>query len=202
MIMAKSGYKSVHKRGVKRKKTAVAARKIKRRSGSEKRHERHFRCKLTLRAKKIVYAAIEVGLPISKCYHLINVSQSAFGTYMDYGKDPRYPKFYNFRCKIKKIEKNRELEALRVIRMAGQGGFVAKQTKIKTNSKGTTITKITSTLSPQWQAAAWFLERKDKLNWSREGMGEQSKSPSELAEEVQVAQTLLQNSVPTEEEEK
>jgi hypothetical protein len=194
----KGKYKEVKSRGDLKMKIMVPVRKIKRRKGSMKKEERANKCKLTLRAKNIVYAAIEAGLPISKCAHLIGVDHTTFYTYMKYGEDPRYAKFYEFRRKIKRIEKNRELEALKVIREAASGGFVVKRTKIKTSNRGMTVTKEESTLSPQWQAAAWFLERKDKLNWSREGLGETNKTPGELAEEVQAAQAHLYNSVPTE----
>ena len=73
---------------------------------------------------------------------------------MDYGKDPRFKKYYHFVQKLKRIEKQREVEALNVIRTAAKGGFVVKQTKIKTSNTGTEVTTVESTLAPHWQAAA------------------------------------------------
>lgn len=155
--------------------------------------------KLNLRARKIVYAAVEAGLPITRCHNLIGVDRTTFYTYLKYGEDPRYTKFFNFRQKIKKIERRREIEALKVIKESAKGGFKKIKTKIQTGDKGNIITRTESTLSPQWQAAAWFLERKDKSNWGRDTIGE-NKSAAELAAEIQEAQLALLNSVPTEED--
>jgi hypothetical protein len=187
--------KRVKARGHSRKRSIdVPKRKLRRRAGCE--NIRALPCKLTLRARKIVYAAIEMGLPLTRCHNLIGVNQSTMYTYLKYGEDPRYKKFYNFRQKIKKIERRRELEALKVIRESAKGGFTKIKTVIQTGDKGNVITRTTSTLSPQWQAAAWYLERKDKSNWGRDTIGE-SKSAAELAADIQEAQLALFNSVPT-----
>lgn len=187
--------KRVKARGHARKRSIdVPRRKIKRRPGSDNYKSKPS--KLTLRARKIVYAAVEAGLPVSRCHSLIGVNESTMYTYLKYGEDPRYEKFYKFRQKIKKIERRREIEALKIIRESAKGGFIKKKTKVQTGDKGTVITTTETTLSPQWQAAAWFLERKDKSNWGRDTMGE-SKSVAELAAEIQEAQMAIYNSIPT-----
>jgi len=196
--MANRKLKRVKARGHSRKRSIdVPVRKLKRRAGCD--HINSLPCKLTLRARKIVYAAVEIGLPITRCHNLIGVNQSTMYTYLKYGEDPRYKKFYNFRQKIKKIEKRREIEALKVIRESAKGGFKKVKTQIQTGDKGNVVTRTESTLSPQWQAAAWYLERKDKSNWGRDIMS-QTKSAAELAAEIQEAQLALYNSVPTEED--
>ena len=196
--MPKRNLKRVHARGHRRKrKIDVPKRKLKRRPGSD--NYKRIPSKLTLRARKIVFAAVEAGLPITRCHNLIGVNQSTMYTYLKYGEDPRYKKFYSFRQKIKRITARREIEALKVIRESAKGGFTKKKTKIQTGAKGTIITTTETTLSPQWQAAAWFLERKDKSNWGRDPVSE-GKSASELAQEIQDAQLLLQNSIPSEKE--
>ena len=106
---------------------------------------------------------------------------------------------HNFRNKINRIIARREIEALKVIRESAKGGFKKIKTKIQTGDKGNVVTRTETTLSPQWQAAAWFLERKDKSNWGRDPISE-SKSAAELAQEIQDAQLLLQNSIPETEE--
>lgn len=196
--MAKRKLKKVHVRGHKtNRKIEVPERKLKRRKGSDRITT--MPSKLTLRARKIVYAAIEAGLPITRCHSLIGVDQSTMYKYLKYGEDPRYRKYYNFRQKIKKIKARREIEALKVIRECAAGGFKKKKTKVQTGDKGTIITTTETTLSPQWQAAAWFLERKDKSNWGRDPVSD-AKSAAELAREIQEAQLLLQNSIPNEED--
>ena len=193
--MANRKLKRVKARGHARKRSIeVPVRKLKRRAGCN--HINSLPSKLTLRARKIVYAAIEAGLPITRCHNLIGVNQSTMYTYLKYGEDPRYKKFYNFRQKIKKIERRREIEALKAIRESAKGGFQKIKTKIQTGDRGNVITRTETTLSPQWQAAAWFLERKDKSNWGRDTIGE-SKSAAELAADIQEAQLALFNSVPT-----
>jgi hypothetical protein len=193
--MANRKLKRVHARGHSRKrKIDVPKRKLKRRAGSD--NYKSMPSKLTLRARKIVYAAVEAGLPITRCHSLIGVNQSTMYTYLKYGEDPRYKKFFNFRNKIKRIQARREIEALKVIRESAKGGFTKKKTKIQTGDKGTIVTTTETTLSPQWQAAAWFLERKDKHNWGRDPVSE-GKSAAELAKEIQEAQQLLYNSVPS-----
>lgn len=196
--MAKRNLKRVYARGHSRKrKIDVPKRKLKRRPGSD--NYRTMPSKLTLRARKIVFAAIEAGLPISRCHSLIGVNQSTMYTYLKYGEDPRYKKFYNFKNKINRIIARREIEALKVIRESAKGGFKKIKTKIQTGDKGNVVTRTETTLSPQWQAAAWFLERKDKSNWGRDPISE-GKSAAELAQEIQDAQLLLQNSIPETEE--
>ena len=193
--MANRKLKRVKARGHARKRSIdVPKRKLRRRAGCDQIHS--LPSKLTLRARKIVYAAVEAGLPITRCHNLIGVNQSTMYTYLKYGEDPRYKKYFNFRQKIKKIERRREIEALKVIRESAKGGFTKVKTKIQSGDKGHIVTRTESTLSPAWQAAAWFLERKDKSNWGRDVINE-SRSAAELAAEIQEAQLALFNSIPT-----
>lgn len=181
-----------------KRKIQVSRRKLKRRVGSEPGGGAPS--KLTLTARKIVYAAIEAGLPMNRCHGLIGVSPDSFNKYLKYGEDERLRKFYHFRQKIKRIQKERELEALNVIRTAGRGGFKITKTKYKTGNRGTEYEKTVSTMSPQWQAAAWFLERSYKDVYGRE-ISKEDKTPQEYAQEILEASQLVFNSVPTEEEE-
>jgi len=152
--------------------------------------------KFNIRNRKIIYAAIRIGLPISRCYSLIGVSQVIFNGWMEYGKDPRYKQFHNFRRKIKKIEKERELEALKVIQACGKGGITITKTKVKIGPKGTESERTTSTLAPQWTAAAWFLERTAKEVYGKD-MPVFTKTPDEYAREIKEASDMLLSSVPS-----
>jgi len=170
-------------------------RKLARRSGSEFISRGNNPSKFTIRNKKIVYAAIEIGLPITRCHALIGVSSLIFNGWLEYGKDPRYRRFYHFRNKIKKIERERELEALNVIRSCGKGGIKMTKTKVRIGPKGNEVERVTSTLAPQWTAAAWFLERTIKDIYGKD-VPIFTKTPQEYARDIQEASEILLNSVP------
>lgn len=180
------------------------ARKIKRRKlprpriSRRNRTHRGMKGKLTLAARKTAYAAAESGFPLNRLGRLIGVSKEQFNRYLDQGKDPKNKKQYRFVQKLKKIEKQRELEALNVIRIAGKGGFKITKNKYKTGDKGTEYTKEESILAPQWQAAAWFLERIYKDVYGKE-YSKQDKSPAEYAQEIHEATSLIFDSVPIQE---
>jgi len=175
-----------------RSKRLVPTRTIKRRKGSYKRTNN----KLTRRTKQILFEALSIGMSRVSACALAGISNKTFAQHMDYGKDPTLTKYYHFRQKIKKLEAKRQREALEVIRACGNGGLTIRKTKISNSDKDgfkTETQKIE--LAPQWQAAAWYLERKDKTNWGRDSVGE-TKTPNEIAQEVMEAQQALFSSVP------
>ena len=90
----------VHSGSTSSKRVRKPKRVLTRRAGRPYKFEPSL-TKFNIRNKKIVYAAIKIGLPISRCYSLIGVSQTIFNGWMEYGKDPRYKSFHNFRRKIK-----------------------------------------------------------------------------------------------------
>jgi len=170
----------------------VPTRQIKRRKGSYKKTNN----KLTRRTKQILFEALSIGMSRKSACALAGISDKTFAQHMDYGKDPTLTKYYHFRQKIKKLEAKRQKEALEVIRACGNGGLTIRKTKIKNSEKGGLETETQKIeLAPQWQAAAWYLERKDKTNWGRDSIGE-TKTPNEIAQEVMEAQQALFSSVP------
>ena len=179
----------VHSRG---RKVRKPRRKLARRAGSDQSGKD---TKFNIRNRKIVYAALEVGLPLSRCYALIGVSQLIFNGWLEYGKDARFKRYYNFRQKIKRIEKQRELEALEVIRLCGSGGITITKTRVKIGPRGQETEKTVSTLAPQWTAAAWFLERTARDVYSKD-MAVFTKTPQEYARDIQEASNALFDSVP------
>lgn len=151
--------------------------------------------KLTLKARKIIYTAIEAGLPLYRCHDLIGVSKTRFNTWLEYGDDPQYPLYFFWKQKIKKIRKQREIDALNIINNAASGGWKQTISKIKETEKGLEREFTEKTMAPQWQAAAWFLERLYKDVYGRE-LIKMEKTPEEYAREIHDAAKQLFNSVP------
>jgi len=152
---------------------------------------------LNRRVKKIIYAALKMGLPLRRCSDLVGVSVNTLGVWMEYGKDSRRKKFHDFRNKVLRIRIQRELDALKIIKQCGQGSFMKTDTVIKNGPKGIeTITKTTR-MYPQWQAEAWFLERRHKKSYGKEVVYD-SGSPDEQARKIKEAYDALSNSIPKE----
>ena len=171
--------------------------RIRRRSKLQRRFGSARGGLLNRRTKKIIFEAIKLGLPSSRCADLIGVSNHTFYMWLDYGKDTRRKKYFHFRRKVFEIKVERELSALRVIRECGQGSFIKTDTSIKSGPKGIeTITK-TSRMYPQWQAEAWFLERRYKKTYGKDIIYD-SGTPDEQAHKIKEAYDALQDSIPKE----
>lgn len=150
---------------------------------------------LNRRVKKIIYAALKLGLPLRRCSDLVGISTNTLNVWMDYGKDSRRKKFHSFRNKVLRIRIQRELDALKIIKQCGQGSFIKTDTVIKNGLKGIeTITKTTR-MYPQWQAEAWFLERRRKKTYSKETIYDSS-NPDEQARKIKEAYDALKDSIP------
>ena len=183
-----------YRRDKKRAIRKEPERKIKRRQGSSASHK----SKVTRQCRQILFEAITLGMTRKTACALAGINYQTFSNYMDYGKDKAFTKHYHFRKKILRLEAQRESQALEVIKEAAAGGKRVKKTKIKSGVKDS-FTEITdTTLAPQWQAAAWYLERKMKKDWGRDSI-QDAKTPAEIAHEVIEAQQLINNSIPIQE---
>ena len=134
---------------------------------------------LTRSVKQQIYEGVRIGMPMSRAAELAGINKNLFNMWMKRGQSPKpYPKFYRFINKLKQIERQREKEALEVIRNCGKGGFETKKTKIKIvgdgDNKQTTVEKTVRQSTPQWQAMAWYLERLHKKYYSREAVVDES----------------------------
>ena len=168
-------------------------RKIKRRSGIE-RKGRAF----TRRKRFIIYEALRAGLPIYRATSLANIGGDTYRKWMQKGKDKNRRIHYDFRKRVQSIQAGIEREKLDIIRRAAEGGEKVVETKITIGPKGKEITKTRKTLSPNWQAAAWFLERRYKEDYGREIFDKRGKDKDaeELAREVKEAADALFKSIP------
>lgn len=174
-------------------------RTIRRRWGySRDRRVRSF----TPRVRRLLYAAIEAGLPYNRSCEIVGVKYSNFKYWMDRGKtDPESSPYTQFRRYIRRIEARKEKELLRVIDKAAEGGSSVKEREITFHpDKGRTVKIRTKALLPNWKAAAWRLERKfpDEY-YLKDKESNSDKSPEEIAESICAAVASLENSVPEEE---
>jgi hypothetical protein len=188
---SKVGYK---KRTGRMSRRIDIGRRIKRRKGSEKKTNKN-KTKLTRRRKEILFKAVALGLSRTSACAIAGINTSTFRQYMDYGKDRTLKKYRFFAEKIISLEAQREYDALEVITKCSKGGYKIKKTKIKQGIKGMEIERTVSTMAPQWHAAAWFLERKLKDEWGRDSV-QQTKTPEEYAQEINMAARTLFGSVP------
>jgi hypothetical protein len=121
---------------------------------------------------------------------------------MDKGKDPANPDYYAFRKRIKKIEAQRESDLIATIERCAHGGCEIKETEVRIGPRGKEIKKRTKQMAPQWQAAAWRLER-----WMPDDYGlrpvnmNADQTPEDIAREIQSAAEALSASVPMLEDE-
>jgi len=151
----------------------------------------------TRRKRFIIYEALRAGLPISRGAGLAGVTISAFNKWMEKGKDKKRRVHYDFRKRVKAIQANLERESLEIIRETAKGGNRVSETKITIGPKGREITKIKKILPQNWQAAAWFLERRYKEDYGREIFDKRKeKDTEELAFEIKKAADALFQSVP------
>lgn len=77
--------------------------------------------------------------------------------------------FAVFADSVQKAESEAEAERVARIGLAGNGGFVTKRTVTRTIKPDGSATEVVQEerTAPQWQADAWFLERKNPDSWGR-----------------------------------
>jgi len=167
-------------------------RKIKRRSGTT-----YVTHKFTRRKRFIMYEGLRAGLPVYRCVGLAGITGDTYRKWMRKGKDKNRRIHCDFRKRIKSIQANIEREKLDIIHKAAEGGAPITETKITVGPKGREITKVKKRDKPNWQAAAWFLERRYKEDYGREIFDKKKdKDSEELAMEVKKAADALFRSVP------
>ena len=155
-----------------------------------------FHDKFTRKNKRIIYDAIRAGLPRSKCADLIGVRETTFNSWVLKAKENPSTPYGSFYKKICELKVAREREALDIISKCGKGEFVKTDTTIKKNADGQIeVTKRTTQMYPQWQAQAWFLERRSPKDYSlKKDVIE--KTPEEIAREIRESYNAIVNSVP------
>jgi hypothetical protein len=106
-------------------------------------------CELIRQGAYIEIAAIALGIDPQNVYHWLALGNEVLNP------DPLYQAFYRA---VKSAEAEKEIRALNSLIVMGEGGSVATE-KIMTDPDGTVVRDVTYRPA-QWQALAWFLERK------------------------------------------
>lgn len=186
----------------------MASRKIKRREKGRRKIKRREtgikrRGTFPLRKRKIIIEALENRFPIKRACQLAGISRMALHDWMEKGKDPQhYPLHAKFRKRVHKAIAQSELEALNIIRKSARGGNKVVETSVSVGPKGQETKRVWKEQLPVWQAAAWFLERRFREEYSRDATSEEKqRSADEMAREVKAAAEALFDSVPIEPDE-
>jgi len=178
-------------------------RKIKRRGSLSGKGRKGRPSKFTPKRRKLIYRAFEAGIPSkSRIAELVGIDRSLLEHWLDKGRDPKNSDFYAFRKRIMRIQAQREADLLATIEQCAHGGCTIKETEVKIGPKGKEIKTRRKEMAPQWQAAAWRLER-----WMPDDYGLRpvnlnvDQTPEDLAREIQQAAQALDASIPTFEDE-
>ena len=154
--------------------------------------------KFTRLNKKIIYDAIKIGLPRLRSAELAGVDPVTWTTWMNRGKERPDSPYGYFREKCFALKVEREKEALDIIHKCGNGKFTKTDTTVKKNANGEIeVTKKTSQMYPQWQAEAWYLERRRAKEYAL-NKEVTNKTPEEHAKEINDAYNAIIGSIPNE----
>lgn len=169
-------------------------RKITRRSlKGDTKFTRHVRGK--------VYEALKDRIPESRASRIAGVSHEAFMTWMRIGRDEpdTHPVHAQFRRRVIEIRRLLEAESHDIIRRAARGGDEVVETTVKMSPNGPEVTRTVKKERKQWQAAAWYLERRYPEDYAQRFIspGDDKRSPQETAEEIKGVFDAMMASVPT-----
>ena len=168
--------------------------RLKRRKGAD--GTRSADRKFTRKNKQIVYEAIANGMPRICCADLIGVTSVTWSQWMTRATEFPDSAYAAFKDKCAALKAAREKEALEVIKNCGKGKYTKTDTTIKKNAAGEIeVTKRTTQMYPQWQAAAWYLERRRAKHYSL-NQPALDKTPEDHAREIKDAYDSIMNSVP------
>lgn len=182
-------------------------RNIKKLESLPKRRRRryyHPADKFSRAARNIIYKALRARLPVRRAVDLANISMRTYANWLKKGQDPQnHPRYATFRRIVKKIEAEKESEALKVIEDAQKGGGEITETRIHIGGKyGREITRTRKILKPEWGAAAWWLEHTKQKDYGLIGKDEDdSKTAEDFARDIQEAMAAIDETVPEPEEE-
>ena len=156
--------------------------------------------KFTKGRRKIIYEGLKAGIPIHRVCGLAGIDVRTYHKWMNKGKkNKNKPSYRAFRKRIKRIEVALEKESIDIIRKAARGGNDIVETKITLlDNRPKEITRVKKKANPQWQAAAWWLERRHREDYGRTiDATMQDRTVEDMALEVRDAVSTLLNSVPS-----
>lgn len=163
---------------------------------------------LTPLKEHIILKAIKLGLTIDRAASLAGVGASTIYQWKRYGNEdaaerrPNWRKYKTFTENLKLASIHGELEKLRLVNEAAEGGVPIREvkTKVRVNpktGKETVLckeTKMKST-SPSWQAAMTLLERRYPERWGKVARLDEEDA-ADIAHKIKSEVNRLLDSVP------
>jgi hypothetical protein len=120
-----------------------------------------------------IIAAVSQGNTLSASALMSNISDQTLRNWLKSGEQEEHGEYAEFALAIKQAQAKAEMASVEGIRAAAQGGAVVEQTTTVTEHTTKNGTKVTTTRTverfaqPQWQAAAFMLERRNPQQWGR-----------------------------------
>lgn len=150
-------------------------------------------------ARNIIYKALENRMSIAKAIGLANISRSTFERWMKKGEDPIHTDYHIFRNKVEEIRANNEAESLEILRTVQSGNYKITETRVViSEEKGKTVTTVVKKAAPNWQAAAWYLERCCTGYELKPYLENNNRSPEEIALEIMSTIGEIEDTIPDE----
>ena len=125
--------------------------------------------KFTAEVRQKIVNAVRGGNTRDVSARLAGVSEATLYNWLERGRRETKGQFREFYEAVQTADAEAEVEAVLRIRQAAIGGqLVSQKTTTRTNRDGETVTRTEETYTrPEWQAAAWLLERKYPGRWGR-----------------------------------
>lgn len=145
--------------------------------------------KLTPQVQKRLVSAIRAGNSIEASAASAGIDERTFYNWMKQGQSEDGPDeiYIQFFQDIKKAQAYAEMKSLATVRKAGSG-YQTKTVKTTTKQDGSVETVVTVGKEINWQAAAWYLERKYPERW-----GNTQKVRFEVEKELEKVLTALES---------
>lgn len=153
------------------------------------------------RIRRLLYKALEAGLPQNRACDLVGLSWNTFNRWCDIGRVSSganaYKAFYE---RIKRIEARREARLLGIIEKVAQGEYKIHDVEITLDKNGRSFKRRTRTARPEWKAAAWRLERLYPEDYGQRIEDLSALTAEEIAHDIKQASDVLFGSVPVSDE--
>lgn len=141
--------------------------------------------KLTPERQEKICENIRLGMIYKRAALAAGISPSTFYSWKARGEEETSSEYSEFLETLKKAEAEGEARHLTLIEDAAKGGGQSTETR-EVFKKGELVERITVSkpITPQWQAAAWLLERRYPNRWARYSKIEVHDWRTEIAELV------------------
>ena len=133
--------------------------------------------KLTPEIVSRILDSLRAGIGRDTAIAAAGIARSSFYAWYARGRNARRGAFSDFSDAVKKAEADAAIRNITIIQKAALGGELILRTMV-TKPDGTTIT-VEKKTPPNWQPAAWWLERKYPQQWGRTARIERTERPVE-----------------------